>query len=253
MIVHLDKEQTKQERRRLLGNNDVVYIIFHDMLKMWQKEGVTTLSPVELFLSAKNFANTLLQLPDVMEGVDDEMDDLEDEAEGENDAMIIMMLASAMLHAVGTHRVGFDSKPVIMAIYGKWCDHQLFFPFMDEGAKKEQARWLVGKKSDLLKYELDEIDKDGDDYLETHNVFATFIAMSKKMDSNTIKELLVVLNKYNIDHGHKYDAEINALYEKLGIKSSTLLNAEEVVMHKSVGQQAIVNAGGIGFETCNKD
>ena len=74
MIVRLDKEQAKQERRRLLG--DTVYVIFHDALKAWQKDGRTTLSPVELFLSAKGFSKLLMELPDVMEGIDDEMDDL---------------------------------------------------------------------------------------------------------------------------------------------------------------------------------
>ena len=39
MIVRLNKEQIKQERRKLLG--DVVYIIFHDVLKCLQQEGET--------------------------------------------------------------------------------------------------------------------------------------------------------------------------------------------------------------------
>ena len=41
MIVRLQKDAIKQERRRLLG--DTGYVIFHDVLKMWQKEGKTAL------------------------------------------------------------------------------------------------------------------------------------------------------------------------------------------------------------------
>ena len=34
MIVHLDKEQTRLERRRLLADNsDIVFVLFHDILK----------------------------------------------------------------------------------------------------------------------------------------------------------------------------------------------------------------------------
>lgn len=138
MIRHLDKEQTKIERRRLLG--DTIYVIFHDTLKAWHKDEITTLSPVELFLAAKSFSKVLIELPEVMEGIDDEMDDLENEAECENDAMIIMMLASAIIHAVGTHRLRFESSQVIMAIYVRWREHELFNRFLDEGAKKEQSR-----------------------------------------------------------------------------------------------------------------
>ena len=215
MIVRLDKEQAKQERRRLLG--DTVYVIFHDALKAWQKDGRTTLSPVELFLSAKGFSKLLMELPDVMEGIDDEMDDLVDEAENENDAMIIMMLASGILHAVGTHRVDFDAKPVIMAIYARWSDHPLFLPFMDEGCKKEQARWLEGKRTNLLTYELEEIGREGEGEDSVRQMFELIVTPEYNISKETLKENLLFLNKYNIGHGHAYDKEILSIYELLGV------------------------------------
>lgn len=249
MIVHLDKEQTKQERRRLLAAGDVIYILFHDALKRWQREGDVTLSPAELMRSARAFACTLLQLPEAMEGIDDEMDDLEEEAAGESDAMLIMMLASAMLHAAGTHRIGFDPRQLILAIYGRWGNHPLFLPFLDEGARKEQARWLEGKRTDLLAYELEEMAREGAGDEAIRNFLKSFVDMSDKMDKESIKGFLLYLNKYNINHGNKYDAEINLFYEKLGIKTTTLVSAEEVVIHKSVERQAVVTApGAIGFQ-----
>ena len=213
MIVRLKEDAIKPERRRLLG--DVVYVIFHDALKRWQKDGTTTLSPVELFLSAKAFSKLLMELPDVMEGLDDEMDDLVDEAEGENDAMIIMMLASAIIYAAGTHRVGFETTRVIMAIYTRGNGHPLFPVFMDEGAKKEQARWLEGKKTNLLTYELEEIEKDGEGEEAIRDLFERFIAPEHNMGRQTLKENLLFLNKYNIEHGHAYDKEILAIYKQL--------------------------------------
>ena len=75
----------------------------------------------------------------------------------------------------------------------------------------------------------------------------SFVDISDGMDSETIKGQLLVLNKYNIDHGHRFDAEIDALYGKLGFKSKVTLNAEEIVLNKHVEKQAVVNDGGVGF------
>lgn len=57
MIVHLDKEQTRQMRRKLLADNsDIVFVLFHDTLKQLHTDGETQLSAVEAFLSARQFA-----------------------------------------------------------------------------------------------------------------------------------------------------------------------------------------------------
>lgn len=248
MIVRLEKEQAKQERRRLIGSNDVVYFIFNDVLKKWQKEGITELSPVELFLSAKGFARILLDLPEPLEGIDDEIEDLEEEAEGSDDAMIITMLASGILHAVGAHQAGFESKEVIKAIYSRWCDHRLFYAFLDGGAEKEQARWQEGKRTNLLEYELAEIERNGEGEEAVRMMLRDFVTMAEHLDTESIKALLLCMNNYNIEHCHKYDAEIKDLYDILNQKSITLLNAEEVVYYKAVDKQAIVKAAGaIGF------
>lgn len=100
MIVHLDKEQTRQMRRKLLADNsDIVFILFHDILKELHKKGETQLSAVEVFLSARQFACTLLSMNEATEGLEDEIDDLEEEADGENDAMIISIVACAVIKA----------------------------------------------------------------------------------------------------------------------------------------------------------
>ena len=62
-IVHLDKGQTRQLRRKLLAND--VYALFSDHLKQLCKDGQTNLSQVELFLSAENFASLLFSLPNI--------------------------------------------------------------------------------------------------------------------------------------------------------------------------------------------
>uniref|UniRef100_UPI004029AC5C hypothetical protein n=1 Tax=Prevotella sp. TaxID=59823 RepID=UPI004029AC5C len=100
MIVHLDKEQMRQARRRLLADNsDIVFVLFLDTLKQLHNEGETQLSAVEAFISARQLAQTLLSMNEVMEALEYEIDDLEEDADGENDAMIISIVACAIIKA----------------------------------------------------------------------------------------------------------------------------------------------------------
>lgn len=245
MIVRLEKEQQKSARRKLLA--DPVYIISHDALRKMKQDGHTQLSPVELFLSAQEFCETLLALPDVIEGLDDEIDDLEDEAEGENDAMLIMTLATAQLQARSKKCVGIDIRKIIFHIYELLDGHDLLWPLIEQMTNKEDARWLEGKKTNLLNYELQEIKQDGGGSEEIKQLFADMVDCSDKMDKETIKGNLLFLNRYNIDHNHAYDKEVIALFDKFGTKSITNIKPKEYVVTKIVDTEIQnVEAGGTG-------
>lgn len=225
-IVHLDKEQARQLRRELLAND--VYVLFRDYLKQLHKDGQTALSQMEMFVSAEHFASLLLSLPDIKEGLDDELDDLEEDAEGENDAMIISMVAAAIICAVRGHHTAFDYKFAITHIYIRWNDHSLFMPMLKAAARKEEARWMEGKRTDLLTCELEEIERNEEGEEAVKEVFQYFVGMSASVGESTIKENLLILNKYNNDHGNKYQPYIDALYEKLRIKTTTQFNIERI-------------------------
>lgn len=109
MIIHLDKEQVRQERRRLLS--DDVFVIFHDALRQFCREGYTMLSPAEIYLSAKSFASDVLLLPDILEGIEDEMDDIQDDAANEDEAMLVLMVASAVISQLARPMSIWMSKP----------------------------------------------------------------------------------------------------------------------------------------------
>ena len=232
MIVRLNKEQQRSSRRQVL--NDIVYVISHDALKGMQREGHTALSPVEVFLSAQRFTEMLQSLPNVEEGIDDEIDDLEDEACGDNDAMLIMAVATVLLQAVGRSNSGLDSRIIINRIFEHLDGNEFFLPFFNQLAYKEESRWLEGKKTDLLNYELHEIEIEGGGSEEIRQLFEDFVGYSNKMGENSIKELMLFLQKYNIDHNNAYNREIIALFEKLGIKSPTIQNIQEMVLNKNV-------------------
>lgn len=245
MIVRLDKQKQRTVRHQLLG--DVTYIISHEALKQMQRKGHTELSPVEVLLSARNFCDAILKLPDIEEGLDDEIDDLEDEAEGKNDFMLITAVATVQLQAISKQCVGIDFKKIIFRIFERLDNHELLWPLIEQMTNKEEERWLQGKRFNLLDYEIQEIELTGGGIAEVRNLFENFLNYSDQVDKDTIKGNLLLLNLYNIEHNHAYDEVIKAIYAKLGIKSTTLIQPKEYVNTKYVENEIRnVEAGGIG-------
>lgn len=220
MIVHLDKEQTRLERRRLLADNsDIVFVLFHDILKELHKEDKTQLSAVEVFLSARNFARILVSMNEATEGLEDEIDDLEDDADGENDAMIISMVACAIIKAFAkahaadkAHAMsGYDE--VVMAILVRWNDHPLFMQMLSGAARKEEERFAQNKRNDLLRYELELAADEGKEAVR--ETVRSFVDIAQNIGSNATTQLLMVLSRFNDCNGHKYQKEVDELYEIL--------------------------------------
>ena len=219
MIVHLDKEQTRQMRRKLLASDsDIVFVLFHDTLKQLQGEGKTQLSAVEAFLSARRFAQTLLSMGEVMEALEDELDDLDDDAEGGNDAMIIGIVACAIIKAYAKAHATSVYDEVVMAILMRWNDHPLFFTMLQGAARKEERRFAEDKRNNLLRYELEQAAAEGEVSVRE------MVAYAKEMDAESIKVILFMLGKANVDHGNMYDSEYNDLYDVYLKKTQVVYN-----------------------------
>lgn len=216
MITHLDKEETRRMRRIMLS--DTVYLIFHDALKKWNKEAKTLLSPQEIMLAAHEFSLSLLSLPDLDEGIEDEMEDLEEEAGNETDAMLIMMMSAAMLQAYAIAK-GKLLRMTILTILKRWQNHPLYHPFLMEGCKKEMERWAEGKRNNLINYELKqlELEQKGEEGIK--QFIAELLAPTWGKSQKTIKEILLTLGKYNIEHHHRLDSQLLALYKQLAPKA----------------------------------
>lgn len=219
MIEHLDKEQTRQMRRKLLASDcDIVFVLFHDTLKQLQSEGKTQLSAVEVFLSARRFAQTLLSMGEVMEALEDELDDLKDDAEGGNDAMIIGIVACAIIKAYAKAHATSVYDEVVMAILMRWNDHPLFFTMLQGAARKEERRFAEDKRNNLLRYELEQAAVEGEVSVRE------MVAYAKEMDAESIKVILFMLGKANVDHGNMYDSEYNDLYDVYLKKTQVVYN-----------------------------
>lgn len=223
MIERLTPEQTRSLRRQMLS--DTVYVIFHDTLRAWHKEGKTQLTPQEICLSAKNLCNVILELPDAEEGIEDELVDLEEEADDTTDAMLVEMMAASMLTALsaGREEANYSAgqekanlKSVILSIMRRWCDHELFDIMLDEGCKKEEARFAEGKRADLLHYELMELEREGGENADSMlQLIDQLLTPAYGRSVETIKEVLLFLNRYNIEHHHLLDSPLLELYKRL--------------------------------------
>lgn len=214
--------------------SDTVYVTFHDALKAWYKEGKTHFTPQEICLSARNLCDVILGLPDAQEGIDDELEDLEEEASciteayGDGgaaaDAMLIEMVAASMFAALSSKQgqapgrllEKSNLKSVILCIMKRWCHHELFDALLDEGCKKEEARLAEGKRADLLHYELMEWEREEGDNPDAMRQFINqLLTPAYGRSVETIKEMLLSLNRYNIEHRHLFDVPLLELYKRL--------------------------------------
>ena len=232
MIVRLDKQRQREARHQLLA--DVVYIICQEPLKTIKRERKTDLEPVEVFLSARQFCDTVLSLPDIEEGLGDEIDDLEEEATGENDAMLIMVTATAQLQAMSKKRIGVDIKRIIFDIFAHLDGNELLWPLIKQMTQKEEERWIEGKRIDLLNYELKEIELEEGGIQEKIRVVSEITDAALNLSNEEVRGVLVSLVSINKKYDHVFDEQISKLLDKLGITQSEVHNHFEKDSHCNV-------------------
>lgn len=215
-IVRLEKEQIRQERRKLLS--DDVYVLAHDVLKQAHKDGLTSLTQVELYLSGKHLAHVLLSLPNVEEGIEDELEELEEmEAGSEDEAVIVGMIAAAIINANGNSH-NRDVTPIVLPIFQRWGGHRLCIPILEAMQIKEEKRWMEGKRTNLLSCTLEETTSEGEE--EVEDLLQNFLDDCDMWEPTTFKDFFLTLSKYNADHENRYQSHIDALKEKLRARTS---------------------------------
>lgn len=242
MIVHLEKEEIKSARRRLNGND--VYAISHDALKAKNPE-YTLLSPAEIYLSAAELVMVLTGLQDIEVGLTDELDDLQDECANENEAMLIMTIAALQLRVLSARMLGRDYMSIVYKLIERWCEHEYQMELLGAMAGAEQTRIAAGKKAKLLEFELQALESEEDHDEKIREVLADFVGIAGNLDVDTIKANMIVLEQYNIDHGHRFNDIIAQLREDLVVRSTM---CKEFVGQKFVENEfnAPIEKGGVG-------
>ena len=146
-----------------------------------------------------------------MEALEDEIDDLEEDADGDNDAMIISIVACAIIKAYSKAHAMSVYDEVVKAILIRWNDHPLFFPILAGAARKEERRFADNKRNDLLRYELEQAVGGGEEAVR--ETVRSFVDIAKNIGSDATTQLLLVLSRFNDSNGHKYQKEVDELYE----------------------------------------
>lgn len=232
MIVKLDRKQQATTRHQVLG--DVVWAVCNDTLREYQLKKITTLAPIEVYMSAREFSHTLLNLADIDEGIDYEIDDLEAEAEGNNDAVLVMMVATVQMQAMKKQ----EAAEVITRIYQRIGEYELFMPLLSKFADKEETRWLEGKRTDLLKYELKQVELEGGGLEEKKAVVTEVADAAINLSKEEIRGVVLALSSINIVYNHAFDEQIKKLLEKLGVRDIAEIKVEgDYVAHQSVENQ----------------
>ena len=240
MIVHLEKEEIKQARRRLNGND--VYAVSHDALKARNPE-FTLLSPAEIYLSAAELVKVLTGLQDIEVGLTDELDDLQDECASEDEAMLIMTIAALQLRVLSARMLGRDYMPIVYKLIERWCEHDYQIALLGAMAEAEQGRIAAGKKAKLLEFELQALECQEDE-AAVQKVLEEFVGLTGAYDVQAIEANKQVLEDLNRAHGHKFDKILENIRRQIEIKSTM---CKEFVAIKQVENEiGNIEPGGIG-------
>jgi len=159
--------------------------------------------------------------------------------------VLVMMLASAQLQAISRRRVGTDIPKIILHLYERCEVHDLFLPLLQGFSHKEEARWLEGKRTDLMNYELHEIEQNGGGLKEITSFVEQQVNIAMKLTDTEIKSYLLILEKINIDNHHAFDKQLLKLYDKLGIPRVNINNfnqgSKAMVFNGEVNDSTIIN------------
>ena len=239
MIVHIDPKEASQIRHSIIG--DAVFTLVQDTVTKLNHEHLVSLSPIEVFASAQELYEALTGSEDVEEEIGYLVGDLRQEC-SEDDAYMVMVTAACLLSAM--RKQVEDADDILSLLLPYYSSNHLHYRVMMKLESKEHSR---KKKIDLLTYGMKRVEQRGGGSEEKMEVFRSILRFSDNLDKDTIKEHIIVAGLYNLENGHAYDDILRGLYDKLGLKAKTIVNAKEYVAYKSVDQEAVVGEGGVGF------
>ena len=153
MIQRYDGKQTLKMRMALVA--DDVYCIVSDALKKLYPEK-TPLNNVEIWMAAHGFTRNLIGSAEPEEVFDDLVDVLKDEGSELKDGgfSVFLILMVSMCQISGLRERITNAKPLVERLIAFCRQNEMFFPLLEKFDGKEMSRRAVGKKIDLLNYEM---------------------------------------------------------------------------------------------------
>ena len=240
MIQRYDGKQTLKMRMALVA--DDVYCIVSDALKKLYPEK-TPLNNVEIWMAAHRFTRNLIGSAEPEEVFDDLVEELKEESSGFRDEgfSVFLILMVSMCQISGLRERITNAKPLVERLIAFCRQNEMFFPLLEKFDGKEMSRRAVGKKIDLLNYEMKAV---GDNQAERRQMLDAFVEAVLKLGPQNIESNLLVLNKLNLENGHIWDEQILSLYEQLEKKFVPKPGIEVTMGNKNVAESGSTQMNG---------
>lgn len=240
MIQRYEESQARRLRMALVADN--VYCIVSDALKELHPEK-TPLNSVEIWMAAHGLTCDLIQSPAPEEIFDELLEELVEglglreegspssSSETVDDTLFLILMVS-MCQISALRKKITNADELLRREMDVCLKHELYYKVMGQFDGKEIRMRMMGKKVDLLNYEMKAV---GDNE-EKRKMLDAFAQTVMKLDPQEIKSNLLVLNKINLLNGHIYDDKILEMYEQLEKKVEPQKGVEITMGNKNVAE-----------------
>ncbi len=221
MIIRRFKDEEERAIRRKCFENDMFALVHGSLRKLYHKE--TELSPMEIWVAATTFGNQLLELHAPEDELEYEVSDLKAECKEEMDAFLIMFTASYYLVALRKKRP--EVKLLLIHLLKYISGDDYYRPLLQEIGDKEDANWMLGKKIDLLKYEVQHIIEDGKDDRQNQirELFNVWLEGAAVKSGDAMAQDVLSICYVNMMCGFAFNDIQRLAFEKMGYKTDNHL------------------------------
>lgn len=217
MIGRFQREEERKVRRKCF-TDDMFALVHSSMKRLQHKE--TELSPVEIWVAATTFSSQLLELSDAEQELDYEVDDLKAECDTETDAFLIMLVACYCLIALRKQHA--EVVPLVALLLNRHVkDHRLYRQLIGEIGDKEDSNWVLGKKIDLLTYEIQDVlgDTAAEKNKAVRDTLEQWLEGAKQKTGSGMEGDVLSICYINMQNGYVFDDIQRKAFEALGYKT----------------------------------
>lgn len=223
MIVTLESPEELRATRIKLYKDDV-FLIAQEAINKLQ----LSLNIVELFASADQFANFLLEndLSD-RDVLHYEVDDLKAEVSDELTSHILLAVTYIKLCALS--KVKPNAESIARALVGFCQEYDGFADFLKQLYKKEHGKiWINNKRINRLNYELRCIEKDTPN-VDAHAIVTAIVdSASVGLSSDMMVPVENTLAEVNDKFGHQFQKQLDQLREARKKKSRAHIKVDKI-------------------------
>ena len=239
MIERYDGQQALRMKTALVAD-DVYCIVSEPLKNLYHKK--TPLNSVEIWMAAHGLTSELIQCSEPEEIFDDLIEELKENLEGlepDNSLFLILMVSMCQISAL---REQITNADVLLKRLMNVChQNEMYFKVLEQFDGKEISRRKVGKKVDLLNYEMKAV---GDNKKEKRQMLEAFTQTALKLGTQNIVSNLLALNYYNLQNGHICDDLILGMYEQLEQQFVPQKTFEIIAGNKNVAQSGGLQMNG---------